>query len=61
MFFHHSFSTSIEWETLENDAGPIRVMACIPLNILPYTKNAILLAKNMQDLQNMLNNVITAS
>ena len=54
------YSEEIFNKALENDAGGILVNG-IPLNNLRYADDTVLLAENMQDLQNMLNNVITTS
>lgn len=54
------YSEEIFAKALENNAGGIRVNG-IRLNNLRYADDAVLLAENMQDLQGMLNDVITAS
>ncbi|KAI4487831.1 hypothetical protein M0802_011791 [Mischocyttarus mexicanus] len=54
------YSKEIFTKTLEINTGRIRVKR-VPLNNLSYADDTILLAENMQDLQNMSNDVITAS
>jgi len=47
-------------KALENEESGIQVNG-IPLNNLRYADDTVLLAENISDLQNMLNNVITSS
>jgi len=49
------YSEEIFTKVLENEEGGIRVKG-IPLNSLRYADDTVLLAENMSDFQNMLNN-----
>ncbi|KAI4502759.1 hypothetical protein M0802_001803 [Mischocyttarus mexicanus] len=51
-------SEKIFVKVVENNADEIRVNG-VPLNNLNYADDTVLLVEIMQDLQNMLNNIIT--
>jgi len=54
------YSDEIFTKAIENEEGGISVKG-IPLNNLRYADDTVLLAENMSDFQNMLNNFITSS